>query len=76
MINLPKPSVNRIKGTPDEKINYIVSYLTTLVSSIEQLISGTKGKQKDTAISVKDISVVNRKLLVIYSDGSEKKIDL
>ncbi len=76
MINLPKPSQLRVKGTTDEKINYIITYLTTLVSSIERSLGGVKGKQVQSENSVKDISVANGKLVIIYTDGSEKKINL
>lgn len=42
MINLPKPSQLRVKGTVDEKINYIIAYITTLVNAIERVLGGVK----------------------------------
>lgn len=76
MINLPKPSQLRTKGTPDDKINYIITYLTTLVSSLERALGGSSTKQEQKDVAVKDVSVANGKLVVIYNDGSEKKINL
>ncbi len=77
MIHLPKPSQLRLKGTPDEKINYLLNYILTLVPSIERHLSGIKSNDNGRNHTVvKDINAANNKILVIYTDGSEKQIDL
>lgn len=76
MINLPKPSQIRINGTPDEKIAYLSSYLLMLVNSIEQLIGGTKNKKTEQDVAVKDLKFEGNELIVVYTNGSEKIIQL
>ena len=76
MINLPKPSQLRIKGTTDDKISYLLNYLTTLVTAIERILSSAKSASRDDKVVVEDISVANSKLTMLFTDGSEKTIDL
>nr|DAX92718.1 MAG TPA: hypothetical protein [Caudoviricetes sp.] len=76
MINLPKPSQLLIKGTPDEKITYLINYITKLVTALEQSLCGVKSNNSSDSVAVKDVSLAGNRLIVIFTDGSEKNINL
>jgi len=77
MINLPKPSPLNFRGSVNDKFNYLIHYLTTLVSDIEKVLGSIKdtggGEGKKT---VEDITLTQGKLNIIYSDGSIKHVTI
>ena len=76
MLNLPKPSPLSMNKSSDEKFSYIINYLQKLVSETERILCAFKNKNDASVKTVKDISYSSGKLIVIYTDGSVKKITL
>lgn len=75
MINLPKPSLLKTNGTPNEQIKYLLSYLNKLVPAIEKSFVRSENTDNKKIKYVKDISQTNNGLTVFYSDGSVKSIN-
>ena len=76
MINLPKPSELLMKSSSKGQNAYILSYLKTLVSSLEKAIPSSNGDEKESARYVKDIRPVNGNLKVLFSDGESKELSI
>ena len=76
MINLPKPSPLSMKGSSQEQINYLISYLKMLVPALEKTLSGIKSVQGENDAVIKDISLSNGTLKITYTNGSHKEINL
>lgn len=74
MINLPKPSLLKSNGTPNEQIKYLLSYLNQLIPAIEKCF--VRSPRDEKINYVKDITQTNGGLTVLYSDGSVKSINL
>ena len=75
MINLPKPSQLSMKGNTDDRLNYFHNYLTKLVYEIEKALSGIKKPGKESK-TVSDVSIKNNNVIIHYSDGSKKAIEI
>jgi len=76
MLNLPKPSPLSMNKSSDEKFSYLTAYLQKLVGELERVLSANKSKADKSAKTVKDISYSNGDLIVVYTDGSGKKIEI
>ena len=77
MINLQKPSPLNFRGSVNDKFNYLIRYLQTLVSDIEKVLGSIKESNNNRGITVvEDVTLTQGKLNIIYSDGSIKKITL
>ena len=76
MINLPKPSEISMKNFSGSKSDYILSYLKTLVSALEKVITSGKDLENGAKRCVVDIRKNGSTVKVKYSDGEEKVITL
>ena len=76
MANLPKPSEISMKNFSQGKSEYILFYLKSLVSSLENIIQSKNSDEKMTERYVIDIRCVEGVLKIKYSNGEEKQITL
>ncbi|MBR3738462.1 MAG: hypothetical protein IKN26_06960 [Eubacterium sp.] len=74
MIKLQKPSSLSMRGTPSEKCDYLINYLSKLTDEIERAVSSLKNSAGEEKIYVCDISSKDGNLIIRYSDSSIKKI--
>lgn len=70
---LPRPSQLATKGTPSEQIKYIIRYLEGLVRELEKSINT---KKNDVPVAVNDIKYSDSKLIVTFTDGATKYINI
>ena len=74
MIKLPKPSSLSMRGSANERFDYLIAYLSKLVDELERLISGVKKSAVNENVLVADITADNDYLIIRYTNGSIKKI--
>ena len=76
MVNLPKPSEISMKNFGAGKSEYLLSFLKTLVASLEKVIPSDKAFEISPKRCVTDIRIYNSTVKIKYSDGEEKVITL
>lgn len=77
-MNLPKPSSLSAKGDADQRINYILNYLTKLVDTLDKVVNTNGKKAAEQERVVKDIGYnsTTGNIAVRYTDGSVKYLDI
>lgn len=71
---LPQPSSLSLKGSSEDQIRYVVSYLERLVKELDRQINRGAKTSTESVRVVRDIGFADDKLAIHYTDGAVKYI--
>ena len=75
-MNLPKPSRLSLRGTSEEKIDYLMKYLQRLVAELERNYSAVNSIETiSNGSPINNISVINNGIVIMREDGSQQTIE-